>query len=137
MTQKKQANASSTARGNAGFDLTDLIDISRETSLVTYRAAVETQKAADRMLEKMIEAGTASQEAGLQFGRSYLQTLNQARQGWTSQANQVAERMLTASPSDFEYPFKNEMEQINDGIAQGAKLLFDAFFAPLRAAARR
>jgi hypothetical protein len=137
MAQKKQANASSTAQGNAGFDLTDLVDMSRETSLVAYRAAVQTQKAADQMLEKMIEAGTASQEAGLQFGRAYLNTLNQARQDWLSQANQVTERLLTTSPTAFEYPFKNEVGQINDGIAQGAKLLFDAFFAPLRAAAGR
>ncbi|HYP29661.1 MAG TPA: hypothetical protein VE262_23310 [Blastocatellia bacterium] len=130
MAQKKQAK-------DAGFDLTELIDMSRETSLVAYRAAVQTQKAADQMLEKMIEAGTASQEAGLQFGRTYLRTVNQSRQDWMGQANQVTERLLTSSPTAFEYPFRNEMEQINDGLAQGARLLFDAFFAPLRAATRR
>lgn len=145
MAQKKQANASSTsqsttqstAQRSAGFDLTDLIDISRETSLVTYRAAVQTQKATGQLVEKMIEAGTASQEAGLQFTRAYLQNMNQARQEWLDQANQVTERLLNASPVAFEYPFKNEIDQINEGIAQGTKLVFDAFFAPLRAAARR
>ncbi len=137
MAQKKQANASSTTQSNAGFDLTDLIDISRETSLVAYRAAVQTQKAADQLVEKVIETGTASQEAGVQFTRAYLRNMNQARQEWLNQANQVTERLLTASPVAFEYPFKNEIDQINDGIAQGTKLVFDAFFAPLRAAARR
>ena len=137
MTQKKQANASSTAQKNAGFDLTDLVDISRETSLVTYRAAVETQKAADQMIEKVIEAGAASREAGLQFTTSYLRTLNKARQDWQGQANQVTEKILTTSPVAFEYPFKNEIDQLNEGLAQGARLVFDAFFAPLRAAARR
>ncbi|HVF88688.1 MAG TPA: hypothetical protein VNH22_01400 [Blastocatellia bacterium] len=137
MTQKKQANESSTTRRNAGFGLTDLVDVSRETSLVTYRAAVQTQKAADKMLEKMIEAGTASQEAGLQFTRAYVQNLNQARQEWANQANQLTERMLTSSPVAFDYPFRNEVDQINDGIAQGARLVFDVLFAPLRAAGRR
>ena len=126
MTQKKQANASSTAQRNAGFLLTDLVDISRETSLVTYRAAVETQ-AADRMLNKMIEANAASREAGLQFTTAYLRTLNQARQEWQDQANQVTEKILTTSPVAFDYPFKNEIDQINEGIAQGARLVFDAF----------
>ncbi len=137
MAQKKQANASSATRSNSGFDLTDLIDISRETSLVAYRAAVQTQKAADQLVEKVIETGTASQEAGVQFTRAYLRNMNQARQEWLNQANQVTERLLTASPLAFEYPFKSEIDQINDGIAQGTKLVFDAFFAPLRAAARR
>src|SRR5215213_659115 len=135
MTQKKQANEPSTTQTNAGFGLTDLVDVSRETSMVTYRAAVQAQKAADKMIEKMIEAGTTSQEAGLQFTRAYLQNMNHARQEWLNQANQVAERLLTASPAAFDYPFKNEVDQINDGIAQGARLVIDAFFAPLKAAA--
>jgi polyhydroxyalkanoate synthesis regulator phasin len=137
MTQKKEARESSTTQTNAGFGLTDLVDVSRETSMATYRAAVQTQKAADKMIEKMIEAGTTSQEAGLQFTRAYLQNMNQARQEWLNQANQVTERLLTASPTAFDYPFKNEVDQINDGIAQGARLVIDAFFAPLKAAARR
>lgn len=137
MAQKKQANESSTTQRNAGFGINDLVEITRETSLVTYRAAVQNQKAADKMLEKVIEAGAASQEAGLQFTTAYLRNLNQARQEWMDQANQVTERFLTAPPVAFDYPFRNEMEQINDGIAQGAKLVLDAFFAPLRAAAGR
>ncbi len=134
MAQKKNSNQSSNSPTSGGYGLGTLIELSQQTAVGSLRSAVQAQKAADRMVSALVEAGAASQQAGLNIAVAYVESLNKVRQGWVEQAAEVSEQLLNLSPLEFDYPFRSEVESYNAAILEQSRKAFDVFTAPFRAA---
>lgn len=134
MTQKKETNRKPTT---GGFGIGDLVELSQETTVATFRAGVEMQQANARLAQGLVEIGVAAQESNLKAAQGYWNTLNQARQVWLNQAAQATETMLALSPMAFQYPYKTEVEQLGSDVAQTVRQVFDTFTQPLKTPARK
>ncbi len=129
MTQKKETSRKQTTDA---FGVSDLIELSQETTLATLRAGVEMQQANARLAQGLMEIGVAAQESNLKAAQGYWNALNQARQVWLNQAAQVTETMLSLSPAAFQYPYKTEVEQLGSDVVQTVRQAFDTFTQPLK-----
>ncbi|HKY03907.1 MAG TPA: hypothetical protein VJQ56_03405 [Blastocatellia bacterium] len=132
MTQKKETSRKQSADA---FGVSDLIELSQQTTLATFRAGVEMQQANARFAQGLIEIGVAARESNLKAAQGYWNALSQARQVWLNQAAQVTETVLALSPVAFQYPYKTEVEQLGSDLVETAKQVFDTFTQPLKTAA--
>ncbi len=74
-------------------------ELPREAALATFRATVASQDASTKMVRSLIDASLANQEAANRFAKDYLTSMYAAQVEWMKKSTEIAEKVLTASPS--------------------------------------
>lgn len=113
------------------------VDLSQETALAVFHAAVQTRQATDKLVQNLVEVGISYQEASARLTKEYASSLHQARQEWMKMATEATEKMLSVSPTSIEYPFKKEVEEFNANIVEGVKRTYELFAGPFSAVTKR
>lgn len=111
--------------------------ISQEAAAAALNTATNLRDASERLTQELVDAGLATQEAGTRATREYLASLAKVRKEWIKKSDEVGEKASSISPSDFDYPFKHEIEELNAGILEGTRKAFEFFAAPLLASTKR
>ena len=83
------------------FGFTHLVDLSQETALAAFHAAVQTRQATDRLVQNLMDAGISYQETSTRLAKECAGSLYQARQEWMKKATDVTEKMLSVWPTSI------------------------------------
>ncbi len=129
MTQAKQTT-------NRTTEVT-ITALSQEAAATALNTAAVIRDASEKLTQDLIDTSLANHEAGSRATREYLASLAKVRKEWIKKSDDVSEKASSLSPSDIDYPFKREFEELNAGILDGTRKAFEFFTAPLLAATRR